>query len=654
MRTLGVVGALVAVAAAVFGGASVAWADPGEAVTAFDAVVNVGAAGDLQVTETIGYRFAGTTHHGLLRELHSSQVTAVQVETPTGAPAATSVTVQGGYTTIRVGDPARTVSGTQTYVLHYAVGGVLDADVLRWDFVGDGWQVPVQRATVRVTAPRPADTRHCAAAGCTVTGSGATAVFAAGPLAPGNGLPVTLDYPTGTVGGTPPGLAVLGWLQLVVVLGVLGALGWVVARSLRDPQAKPSGAHRRAAAAVPAGGTTPAAWTSTPAAPRDVPAATRPAVPPAGAPGGRTRSGAEWAAAAPPVGAPGDEGRRAEWAAPTTPAAVPLAEAGLPAPPPDISPGLLAVLHSGGKGTDAVTATLLDLAVRGYLRVEEQGGRWRPRGWTLVATAPTTPDRLAPHEEALLHNAFGGTPTTTVSEVCHRRTRALEAAHKALVAEAVERGWVAKNVLAACGKAMGLSIFFIGFVAAIVNFGGFPRSFPFPFPFPFFFLAVGTGIVGVFASALLSLVKPARRTAAGNAVLAELATYRAELAGSGLERIPSDRAAEVFSRSLPHAAALGLARQWTRSFAQLFALAPPAAAAWYRPAGQAATALGAVTATVVGFVNAAGARPSATTTSRGFASSGSSDFGSSSSSSSSSFSGGDGGGGGSSGGGGSW
>ena len=473
-------------------------------------MVDVDAAGDLQVTETIGYRFAGTTHHGLLRELHSSQVTAVQVETPTGAPADTTVTVHGGYTTIRVGDPARTVSGTQTYVLHYAVGGVVDADVLRWDFVGDGWQVPVQRATVRVTAPRPADTRHCAAAGCTVTASGATAVFAAGPLAPGNGLPVTLDYPTGTVGGTTPGLAVLGWLQLVVVLGVLGGLGWVVARSLRDPQATPSGAHRRAAASVPGDGrTTPAVWTAASAAPRDVPAATRPAVPPAGAPGGgRTRSRAEWAAAAPPVGAPGDEGRRAEWAASTAPPAVPLAEAGLPAPPPDVSPGLLAVLHSGGKGTDAVTATLLDLAVRGYLRVEEQGGRCRPRGWTLVATAPTAPDRLAPHEEALLHSAFGGgRPTATISEVCHRRTRALEAAHKALVAEAVERGWVAKNVVATSGRAVGMWIFFIGFVAAIANFGGYPRSFPF-LPLPLFFLAIGTGIVGVFASALFAWSSP--------------------------------------------------------------------------------------------------------------------------------------------------
>ena len=158
----------------------------------------------------------------------------------------------------------------------------------------------------------------------------------------------------------------------------------------------------------------------------------------------------------------------------------------------------------------------------------------------------------------------------------------------------------------------------------------------------------------MFASALLSLVKPVRRTAAGNAVLAELATYRAELAGSGLERIPSDRAAEVFSRSLPHAAALGLARQWTRSFAQLFALRRlPRRPGTARP-GRRRRRSGPSTATVVGFVNAAGARPSATTTSRGFASSGSSDFGSSSSSSSSSFSGGDGGGGGSSGGGGSW
>ena len=107
MRTLGVAGAIFAVAAVVFGGAQAAWADPGEAVTAFDAVAEVDTGGDLQVTETVGYRFAGTAHHGLLRQLPSSRVTAVRVETPTGAPADTSVSVNGGYTTIRVGDSTR-------------------------------------------------------------------------------------------------------------------------------------------------------------------------------------------------------------------------------------------------------------------------------------------------------------------------------------------------------------------------------------------------------------------------------------------------------------------------------------------------------------------------------------------------------------------
>jgi uncharacterized membrane protein YgcG len=626
MRTLGVVGALVAVAAAVFGGAQAAWADPGEAVTAFDAVVAVDGAGDLQVTETIGYRFAGTAHHGLLRELHSSRVTAVQVETPTGVPASTSVTVSGGYTTIRVGDPARTVSGTQTYVLHYAVGRVVDGDVLRWDFVGDGWQVPVQRATVRVTGPRPAETRRCAAAGCTVTASGATAVFAAGPLAPGNGVPVTLDYPAGTIGGMTPGLAFLGWLQLAVVLGVLGGLGWVVARLLRSPQTARSGAHR-AVAAVPvvAAGNgrtgTPAAWGAAPSSP------------PPSAPAATSNDAPH---AVPPAASPA-----ARHAGPPASPVVPLAETGLPAPPPDVSPGLLGIVDGGGKGTDAVTATLLDLAVRGYFRVEEQAGRRRPRGWTLVATAPTTPDRPAPHEEALLHSVFAGRPTTTITTVCQRRTRALDAAHKALVAEAVERGWVVKNVVATSGKAVGMAIFFLGFVAAIANFAGFPRS------FPFFFLCFGASFVGVLVTALSALVRPVRRTGAGDAVLAELAPYRAALGGAGLERVPADRAAEVFSRSLPYAAALGLEYPWTRRFADLFALVPRDAASWYRPAEPGATALGAVTANVNGFVTAAGVRPS-NSTSTGFASSGSSG------SSAASYSGGDGGGGGSSGGGGSW
>jgi uncharacterized membrane protein YgcG len=430
-------------------------------------------------------------------------------------------------------------------------------------------------------------------------------VVTAGPLAPGDGLPVTLDYPAGTVRGSAAwGSSFLGWLQLVVVLVVLGGLGWVVARVLRNPQDGPSGAHRRSVAAVPV------------TAPGEGSARARSAV----------RSGPAGAHPAAPVAASG---------AP----AVPLAETGLPAPPPDISPGVLGVLHTGGKGTDPVTATLLDLAARGYLRIEEQGESRRTRNWTLVATTPTTPDRPPPHEEALLHSAFGGRPTVTLTVLCHRRTRALAAAHQALTAEAVDRGWVAKNIVAAVGKAVGTGMVVLGFVAAFLNLA--------IFSFASTFLGIGAGIVGALVTALFALARPVRRTIAGDAVLAELAPYRAELAGAGLERIPPDRAAEVFSRSLPYAVALGMADGWTRRFADLFALVPRGAAGWYLPAGPWTTGLGAVTGNVGEFVTAASARPSAST-SGGFSSSGSSG------SSSMSFSSGGDSGGSSSGGGGSW
>jgi hypothetical protein len=96
-------------------GAERAWADPGEAVTAFDVVADVDATGNLRVTETIGYRFAGTGHHGLLRELHTQgalwafPVMAVLAESPTGAPTQTAVIANGEDTTI----PPRVHRGTR-------------------------------------------------------------------------------------------------------------------------------------------------------------------------------------------------------------------------------------------------------------------------------------------------------------------------------------------------------------------------------------------------------------------------------------------------------------------------------------------------------------------------------------------------------------
>lgn len=77
-----------------------------------------------------------------------------------GAPVAAAVEVSAtdrGMTTIRVGDPDRTVTGVHTYVIDYTAKGVVTAGDggprLAWNALGTGWRTPVDTATVRIAAP---------------------------------------------------------------------------------------------------------------------------------------------------------------------------------------------------------------------------------------------------------------------------------------------------------------------------------------------------------------------------------------------------------------------------------------------------------------------------------------------------------------------
>ena len=98
---------LAAMALASGPGAEVARADEGESITSFASTIDVDTRGDLHVTETIEYAFAGTSHHGLQRELRTRvdepgsdtdrlyPVSDVTTSSPTGAPAQATVTDTG-------------------------------------------------------------------------------------------------------------------------------------------------------------------------------------------------------------------------------------------------------------------------------------------------------------------------------------------------------------------------------------------------------------------------------------------------------------------------------------------------------------------------------------------------------------------------------
>jgi uncharacterized membrane protein YgcG len=517
-------------------GAGVAAAADGERVASFDARIDVDAHGDLHITETIDYVFAGTAHHGLQREVRTRSrrpgddrtrpVLQVSASSPSGAPAQVTVIADRTLTTIRVGDPRQTVSGRQTYILRYTVDGAVDRvdastrpgggaplvpphDELYWNVTGTEWDVPIERASVQVTAPQPALAARCyegpeaSTRPCTGT-AGPTAVFAAQNLGPGEGLTAVVAYPVGTVAAPRPASgapeqaepSTLGEIVgFVLVLGLVTGLvifGQWFARSAE------TGSSTGAARAPSSRHTAPDAFRS-------------------------------------PVG---------------------IDLAGLPRPPAGLRPGHVAVLRDGRAATAAVTATLADLAVRGHLRIEELPAGGRPSSsWRLVAQEPRPGETLLPYEQTLLAALFTGRDSVTGKDL--RGSRHLAAVRRQLLDDATGRGWFPRNQRRpdVHAPARGLTVggFVIAFLAHVSG------------TIPVFLAGVAIAYVGrVIGSRPCD--RPVRPTPLGDAARRQVNVFRDQLTAAAAERRSLDDADEVFSTLLPFAIALGLADDWIDGF----------------------------------------------------------------------------------------
>ena len=144
------------------------------------------------------------------------------------APAQYTTDNTGGTVTIKIGDPDRTVTGVHTYTLTYLVRGVMNAfadhDELYWNATGNGWDVPIAAATVRVTAPEAPQKAVCwagapgAARSCRQARiADGDAVFTQRGLGPHEGLTVVVALPKGVVAAPHPVLQEKRGLQQAFV-----------------------------------------------------------------------------------------------------------------------------------------------------------------------------------------------------------------------------------------------------------------------------------------------------------------------------------------------------------------------------------------------------------------------------------------------------
>lgn len=130
----------------------------------FQSQINIQSDGKVEVTETINADFGSLQKHGIFRDIpyiYPTQENIVYTDLQIlgvlqdGSTAKYQSSKEGNFLRLKIGDPNRTISGKQEYQIRYLTTGVLrsfeDHDELYWDVTGNGWPVPITRAEALVT-----------------------------------------------------------------------------------------------------------------------------------------------------------------------------------------------------------------------------------------------------------------------------------------------------------------------------------------------------------------------------------------------------------------------------------------------------------------------------------------------------------------------
>ncbi len=535
MKRLGVVLASLLLALGFVAVASPNAYAAGAPITRMDVKASVATDGTISVDETFDMSFS-TPGHGPYLYFTTRQASGqkdqyrvyayhfVSVTSSTGAPTTfVTETPSYGTTALRIGSSSQTVSGTQTYTVRYTVKGIVNPNVasssldeLYWNVIGTGFVIPISNVSVSVTGPAAVQKTTCYTGAsfdqpCTSnTFSGDSATYTQTSLSTGQGLAVVAGWPVGTfvnaqptyethTGGTTSSpfadLASPVFLGAFAVV-LLGCIAALVVLARRGHDEMYAGLT-----------------------PGNVPVEGEPA------PVERVSS---------------------------IPFAVQFT------PPKDVLPGMVGTLFDEKAETRDVTATLVDLAARGYWRIEQP----EPKGdFRIVRTG--APEGLTPYEGMLYEGLFGdGSQVVTSSELQDKSFgQTVQAIQRELYDAVTEVGWFKGNPQTTRGVRMALGMVLVAVAFAI---GAFLQALA---------VAIPVGMVGV-AVAISSRWAPVR-SALGSAMTSQALGFKQYLETAEADQIRWEEGQDIFSRYLPYAIAYGCADRWAKIFAELAARGVP-------------------------------------------------------------------------------
>lgn len=500
-------------------------------ITDYRVTATVDAHGTAAVQLALSFDFGTEAGHGpyltfpLRQEIANDpdhwrmlDMTIGEVTSPSGANAELQTQEQDGNLLVRVGSEDHTYTGVQTYLVNYTIRGLIapkqaqsELDEFNWNAVGTGWDVPIDSAKVTVTGPAAVSRVSCFEGSsfsdpCDASKAGAAATFAATGIGNGAGMQVTAGFPAGTFTGADARLE--RRLDVGNMFPVTPLTGGVAAALSAVGLAAVFRRTRRSRRDLVYLGLTPGV----------VPA-----------------SGQEAS-----VGYQAHE----------APVAVQFT------PPEGARPGELGTLTDATADNRDVTATIIDLAVRGHLKIAQTG----KHDWTF--TRLDGPNELVDYESELLNGLFsqGREVTSDGLKDSHYAgvlSGAKSALHRRVATElhwftfnpSVVRGlaFLAGAVIIALGVGLGLLLGLVGW--GLVGAAG-----------------VVTGV-----AVLAMNNRFGHRTAAGSAMLAQTRGFELYLRTAEADQIRFEEGIDVFSRYLPYAIMFGVAEHWTKVFTELAA-----------------------------------------------------------------------------------
>jgi uncharacterized membrane protein YgcG len=499
--------------------------DEGWVITSFQSDITIAHDSTLTIREAIDVDFASKLKHGIFRTIPlryrfddtRDRYFNLRVKSVTDGARALPYHgyVESDNQVIKIGDPNVQVSGTQRYVITYTVEGAMnsfaDHDELFWNVDGALWPAAKSKVEATVHLPSAAFQKGACYQGapgstatCNYSGAGTTASYSSTRrLPPGEEMSVVTALTTGAVAVPPPLLEprVRNFPQDAFDLTPLSAGLFLVLL-------------------VAGGGLVAWNWWSH----------------------GRDRA------------------YLTQYYLTHDPRQGPLPlfhhdpvvvefEA-----PQKMRPAELGLILDESADAKDVTATIVDLAVRGFMTIAEVPDE--QKDWTFTWKAGGDAAVLLPYEKTILDTLFAGRQTVKLSELKGTFAPTLRAAEDQIYSDALSRRLFSSNpqhARAAWG-CLGIAIMLVGGAVSVIL----------GVTFGWGLLGVAIFLTGI-AMAVSFPFMP-QRTAAGRDLMQHTLGFRLYMTTAEKYRQQFAAKAQIFTQLLPYAIVFGCVSLWAKAF----------------------------------------------------------------------------------------